>query len=106
MTHEDCIDRMVISLPQGNFLLQILCSISSAFNKGELIDEPVDCSKYWLTCMQRPVHPSYGQVTQNVDGCLFVWTGKKKIIMYPGLQYVGLLRTLYTSCCHIICVAL
>ena len=26
-------------------------------------------------CMQRPVHPSYGRVTQNVDGCLFVWMG-------------------------------
>ena len=26
--------------------------------------------------MQRPVHPSYGRVKQNVDGCLFVWTGK------------------------------
>ena len=25
--------------------------------------------------MQRPVHPSYGRVKQNVDGCLFVWTG-------------------------------
>ena len=24
--------------------------------------------------MQRPVHPSYGRVKQNVDGCLFVWT--------------------------------
>ena len=23
--------------------------------------------------MQRPVHPSYGRVKQNVDGCLFVW---------------------------------
>ena len=23
-----------------------------------------------------PVHPSYGRVKQNVDGCLFVWTGK------------------------------
>ena len=31
--------------------------------------------------MQRPVHPSYGRVKQNVDGCLFVWTGKKKIIL-------------------------
>ena len=27
--------------------------------------------------MQRPVHPSYGRVKQNVDGCLFVWMGKK-----------------------------
>ena len=25
--------------------------------------------------MQRPVQPSYGRVKQNVDGCLFVWTG-------------------------------
>ena len=24
--------------------------------------------------MQRPVHPSYGRVKQNVDGC-FVWMG-------------------------------
>ena len=35
--------------------------------------------------MQRPVHPSYGRVKQNVDGCLFVWTGggrvKKKLIL-------------------------
>ena len=60
--------------------------------------------------MQRPVHPSYARVKQNVDGCLFVWTGKKNwffmgflIITYHGLQYVGLLRALYTSCyCHII----
>ena len=22
-----------------------------------------------------PVHPSYGRVKQNVDGCLFVWMG-------------------------------
>ena len=56
--------------------------------------------------MQRPVHPSYGRVKQNVDGCLLVWTGKK-ILMYHGLQYVGLLRALYRalymSCyCHII----
>ena len=30
----------------------------------------------WFEClMQRPVHPSYGRVKQNVDGCLFVWTG-------------------------------
>ena len=28
--------------------------------------------------MQRPVHPSYGRVKQNVDGCLFAWTGNKK----------------------------
>ena len=29
-----------------------------------------------LQCfIQRPVHPSYGRVKQNVDGCLFVWTG-------------------------------
>ena len=28
--------------------------------------------------MQRPVHPSYGRVKQNVDGCLFVWMGKLK----------------------------
>ena len=32
--------------------------------------------------MQRPVHPSYGRVKRNLDGCLFlcgrVWTGKKK----------------------------
>ena len=28
--------------------------------------------------MQRPVHPSYGRGKQNMDGCLFVWTGKKK----------------------------
>ena len=49
--------------------------------------------------MQRPVHPSYGRVKQNVDGCLFVWTG---ILMYHGLQYVGLLRVLFMSCyCHI-----
>ena len=27
--------------------------------------------------MQRPVHPSCGRVKQNVDGCLFVWTGKQ-----------------------------
>ena len=31
--------------------------------------------------MQRPVHPSYGRVKHNLDGCLFVsgrvWTGKK-----------------------------
>ena len=52
--------------------------------------------------MQRPVHPSYGRVKQNVDGCLFVWTGGgrvKKIIIiliYHGLQYVGLLGALYT----------
>ena len=70
--------------------------------------------------MQRPVHPSYGRVKHNLDGCLFVcgrvWTGKKKKkfffffflkSLYPGLQYVGLLRmlyrALYTSCyCHII----
>ena len=26
--------------------------------------------------MQRPVHSSYGRVKSNVDGCLFVWTGK------------------------------
>ena len=26
--------------------------------------------------MQRPVHPSYGRVKQNVDLCLFVWTGQ------------------------------
>ena len=72
--------------------------------------------------MQRPVHPSYGRVKRNLDGCLFlcerVWTGKKKkkkiffffnslILIYHGLQYVGLLRVLYralyTSCyCHII----
>ena len=25
--------------------------------------------------MQRPVQPSYGRVKQNVDGCLFAWTG-------------------------------
>ena len=25
--------------------------------------------------MQKPIHPSYGRVTQNVDGCLFVWMG-------------------------------
>ena len=25
--------------------------------------------------MQGPVQPSYGRVKQNVDGCLFVWTG-------------------------------
>ena len=30
--------------------------------------------------MQRPVQPSYGRVKQNVDGWLFVWTGKKKIL--------------------------
>ena len=58
--------------------------------------------------MQRPVHQSYGQVKQNVDGCIFVWTGKKKnicflILMYYGLQYVGLLRALYMFFnCHII----
>ena len=57
--------------------------------------------------MQRPVHTSYGRVKPNVDGCLFAWTGKKniflKILMYHGLQNVGLLRALYTSCyCHII----
>ena len=55
--------------------------------------------------MQRPVHPSYGWVKQNVDGCLFVWTGKHfffLILMYHGLQYVGLLRALYTSgYCHV-----
>ena len=32
--------------------------------------------------MQRPVHPSYGRVKRNLDGCLLlcgrVWTGKKK----------------------------
>ena len=28
--------------------------------------------------MERPIDPSYGGVKQNVDGCLFVWTGKKK----------------------------
>ena len=28
--------------------------------------------------MQRPIHPSYRQVKQNVDGCLFVWTGNLK----------------------------
>ena len=27
--------------------------------------------------MQRPVHPSCGRVKHTVDGCLFVWTGKK-----------------------------
>ena len=37
----------------------------------------------WGQCfMQRPVHPSYGRVKLNLDGCLFVcgrvWTGKKK----------------------------
>ena len=30
--------------------------------------------------MQRPVYPSYGRVKQNMDGCLFVWTGKKQFI--------------------------
>ena len=25
--------------------------------------------------MQRPVHSSYGRAKQNVDGCIFVWTG-------------------------------
>ena len=39
-------------------------------------------------CMQRPVHPSYGQVKQNVDGCLFVWTGKKKNICFLILMYI------------------
>ena len=29
--------------------------------------------------MQSTVHPCYGQVKQNVDGCLFVWKGKKNI---------------------------
>ena len=29
--------------------------------------------------MQRPVHPSYGWVKQNVDGCLFVWTGEGRV---------------------------
>ena len=28
--------------------------------------------------IQRPVHSSHGRVKQNVDGCLFVWMGKKK----------------------------
>ena len=36
--------------------------------------------------MQRPVHPSYGRVKQNVDGCLYVW---------KNCTYVGLLRALY-----------
>ena len=40
---------------------------------------------------------SYGRVKQNMDGCLFVWMGKKNVILsYHGLQYVGLLRALYT----------
>ena len=31
--------------------------------------------------MQRPVHPSSGRVKQNVDGCLFVWTGKHSYVL-------------------------
>ena len=27
-----------------------------------------------LSVLCRAVHPSYGRVKQNVDGCLFVWT--------------------------------
>ena len=37
--------------------------------------------------MQRPVHPSYGREKQNVDGCLFAWTGggrAKKIYSYAS----------------------
>ena len=34
--------------------------------------------------MQGPVHPYYGRVKPNVDGCLFVWTGTfVLIIMCP-----------------------
>ena len=45
------------------------------------IDNPLNPP--WGQCfMQRPVHPSYGRVKHNLDGCLFVcgrvWTGKKK----------------------------
>ena len=55
---------------------------------------------------------------KNLDGCLFlcgrVWTGNffnSLILMYHGLQYVGLLRVLYralyTSCyCHIIYIGM
>ena len=40
---------------------------------------------------------SYGRVKQNMDGCLFVWMGKKNVILsYHGLQYVGLLRERFT----------
>ena len=36
--------------------------------------------------MQRPVHPSYGRVKQNVYGCLFVWTGKSRSPVHRTAQ--------------------
>ena len=41
--------------------------------------------------MQRPVHPSYGRVNSNVDGCLFVWTsnGRVNFIFFKFLLNVS-----------------
>ena len=94
-------------------------NLSKKYHKAVKVVGNIDSALVTISMqcfMQRPVHPSYGRVKRNLDGCLFlcgrVWTGQKKkkkslILMYHGLQYVGLLRVLYralyTSCyCHII----
>ena len=48
--------------------------------------------------MQRPVQPSYGRVKQNVDGCLFVWTG---ITTDYNANHFHFLCTQYTPVCSI-----
>ena len=50
--------------------------------------------------MQRPVQLSYGQVKQNVEGCLFVWTGKK-ILMYHGGCSIKILHANRLSFLHV-----
>ena len=51
--------------------------------------------------MQRPVHPSYGRVKQNVDGCLFVWIGKKFFFLHYMYVSLSPVRRTAQSALHV-----